>query len=323
MLKGVINMIQKSIRVIIILFILTTITSSIAVNGFASTDDSKVTDEQTEIQNDKGSISLESPSFIETNAVDASNINAFPESKAGISAYINTSQTINIEKVKTMYTLVEEVGDNYIIGITPISDFGGNIDVHVYADTDGWIVAYFENNEPASKIMQWGTANVNNPIIGTITTTTLEDAIYKAGDAAGVGIPSGNIKYYDFEFPNANSMMLFIRTKATNGANIHQVEIPADYLLYEASYYHYIYEYGYRGNRWDSKLKVDGTIISDVPPWSPGSWASRWWRDFKSYGSAIQVGNLHTIEISYSQPSAHVSDQGSAGVATVLIYRTA
>ena len=90
---------------------------------------------------------------------------AFPVDKAGISAYIDTGQTINLDKIKTIFPEVEEVGDNYIIGITPISDYGGNISVHVYADTDGWIVAYLENDESASKIMQWGAADVNNPII--------------------------------------------------------------------------------------------------------------------------------------------------------------
>jgi len=254
---------------------------------------------------------------------------AFPVDKAGISAYIDTGQTIDLDKIKTIFPEVEEVGDNYIIGITPISDYGGNISVHVYADTDGWIVAYLENDESASKIMQWGTADVNNPIITTITTTTLEDALHKAGDAASVGIVSSNIKYYDFEFPNANSMMIFIRTRATTGTNTHQVEIPADYMLFEASYYHYIYYRGYYANsgQWfyrDSILKVDGMPISDADTYrSPSGY--RWWRSFTSYGGKITPGTLHTIEISHDWYGAGYADStydyGSAGVATVLIYR--
>jgi hypothetical protein len=300
------------LRAFAILFALALITGSAAMYSLASADAKNDTE-----QNDEGYIPLEEPAIIQSTG-------AFPESKAGISAYINTSQTIDIEKIKTIFTVVEEVGSNYIIGITPISDFGGDIDVHVYADTSGWIVAYFENNEPASKIMQWGTADVNNPVITTITTTTLIDALYKAGDAAGVGIVAGNIKYYDFEFPNANAMMLFIRTRATNGTNLHQVMIPANYTLYEASYYHYIYDYHYGGNYWDSKLKVDGTIVSDAALTSPGStWTYQWWRAFASYGARIVPGTLHEIEISYDQPSSNVYDYGSAGVATVLIYRTA
>lgn len=249
---------------------------------------------------------------------------AFPENEAGISAYINTSQTIDINKIKTIFTEVEKVGDNYIIGITPISDWGGDIDVHVYADTSGWIVAYLKNDEPAAKIMQWGTADVNNPVITTIATTTLVDALFKAGNAAGVGIVAGKIKYYDFEFPNANSMMLFIRTRTTNGSNIHQVEIQADYTLYEASYYHYSYDYHYISDYWDSKLTVDGTIVSDAAlTYSGGTYNYQWWRAFASYGARIVPSTLHKIEISYEQPGNHIYDYGSAGVATVLIYRTA
>ena len=257
----------------------------------------------------------------------ASAAGAFPEDEAGISAYINTGQTINIENVSQIFTEVVEVGDNYIIGITPISDYGGNINVHVYADTDGWIVAYFLNGTPASKMMQWKEAtDVNNPVITTITNTTLVDAVHKAGDAAGVEIVSNVIKYYDFSHPNANSMMLFIRTRATNGVNLHQVEIPANYTLYETSYYHYIYYYGYYYNDryhsyWDSKLKVDGTLVSDAST-SSSPTGYRWSRAFDSYGGRITTGTLHTIEISYQPISGYkLNDCGSAGVATVLIYR--
>ena len=294
-------------KILAVLTALVLVASSVAM--YSGTDEEKGISED----GGKGIISLMPPPFIGVaGAAEAAGGGggAFPEDEAGISAYVNTSQTIDIEKMKTIFTEIEEVGDNYIIGITPISDFGGNISVHVYADTDGWIVAYIENNEPASKIMQWGTADVNNPVITTITTTTLRVALYKAGDAAGVGIVSSKIKYYDFEFPNANGMMIFIRTRATDGANIHQVEIPANYTLYEASYYHYTYDAD------DSKLKVDGTTVSD----SPATGENNWWRAFASYGGRITTGTLHKIEISYNP---YYDDQGSAGVATVLIYRTA
>jgi len=276
------------------------------------------------------SISLVPPPFIQiAGAAEAAGGGggAFPEDEAGISAYVNTSQTIDLDKLKTIFTEVEEVGDNYIIGITPISDFGGDIDVHVYADTNGWIVAYFTKDEPAAKIMQWGKdTDVNNPQITEITTTTLEDAIIKAADAAGILWAVRDIKYYDFEYPNANGMTLFVRTRATEGTNITQVEIPATYTLYEASYYHYIYYMaGYYSYRyWDSKLKVDGTIISDASTSGCGNcYQRRWWRAFDSYKGAITTGTLHTIEISYEKaPSGGEDDVGSAGVATVLIYRT-
>jgi len=236
---------------------------------------------------------------------------AFPEDEAGLCAYINTHQTIDIEKVKTIFSEVEEVGDNYIIGVTNISDLGGDIDVHVYADTDGWLVAYFTKDEPESKVMQWGTIDVNNPVIGVISSTTLRDAIYKAGDAAGIGIIESDIKYYDFKYPDADGMMIFVRTRATDGTNIVQIEIPTNYTLYAASYYHYAYDLD------DSKLKVDGTTVSDLPACS-----CCYKRAFGSYRGYITTGKLHKIEISYDYfYSWEHGDEGSAGVATVLIYK--
>jgi len=233
---------------------------------------------------------------------------AFPEEKAGLCAYINTHQTIDIEKVKTIFSEVEEVGDNYIIGVANISDLGGDVGVHVYADTDGWIVAYLTKDEPESKVMQWGTIDVNNPVIGVISSTTLRDAIYKAGDAAGIGIIESDIKYYDFEYPDADSMLIFARTRATEGTNIVQIEIPTNYTIYAASYYHYAYDID------DSKLKVDGTTVSDLPLCGDHCYK----RAFGSYGGCITTGKLHKIEISYDP---YYWDEGSAGVATVLIYK--
>jgi len=307
---------RLGLKVLAISIALVIVASGVAMYGYSGTEGGEKISES---EGGKGVISLVAPPFVgvagAAEAAGGGGGGAFPKDKAGISAYINTSQTIDIEKIKTIFTEVEEVGDNYIIGITPISDFGGEIGVHVYADTDGWIVAYLETDEPAAKIMQWGTADVNNPTIGVIKSTTLEDALYKAGDAAGVGIVASKIKYYDFEFPNADSMTLFVRTRATAGTNITQVEIPADYMLFEASYYHYVTGYGYDYST-NSKLKVDGATISDLSI-SGAYYRREWGRAFDSYKGAITTGTLHKIEIAYSYDCS-----GSAGVATVLIYRT-
>lgn len=257
-----------------------------------------------------GVISLSAPFF--TSVAEASTAtDAFPADKAGISAYVKVS-TVDIEKIKSILTEVEEVGDNYIIGITPIPDFGGSIDVHLYADTDGWLVAYLKADEPAAMIMQWGTADVTNPEISVIQSTTLEDALYEAGDAVSEIVAQKDIKYYDFEAPEANGMTLFIRTRTGEGSNIVQVELPATYTLYEASYYHYAYGYGNV-----SELRVDGTLVSvpKTPSIRAHSQATHQFvTALESYKGAITTGTLHKIEISYDGSQ-------SAGVATVLIYK--
>jgi hypothetical protein len=245
---------------------------------------------------------------------------AFPEGEAGLAAYINTGQVVDLDKLKTIFSTVEEVGDNYILGVVPISDWGGNIDIHLYADTGGWIVAYLKKDEPVSMVMQWGTSDADNPTIGVIKSTTLEDALYKAGDAAGVGIVANGIKYYHFGFPNANRMMIIVKVQATEGSSIHQIEIPANYVLFDSAYYHYSYywswdNYQYGTSTSDSKLKIDGSTISDAANPNVGNNKYGWWRGMDRYKNALSSGALHTIDIS------NTHNLGSAGVATVLIYR--
>ena len=302
------------LKVLAILIVLVIVASSVAM--YSATDVEKGLDKGWR----NGIISFVPPSFIsivsarDDGGVAAAYRSAFPEDEAGLSAYVNTKQTIDLEKIKTTFTEVEEVGDNYIIGIAPIPDFGGDINVTVYADTSGWIVAYFKKGEPAAMLMQWGKdTDVNNPVITEITTTTLKDAIYAAAIAADIQPATlSDIKYYDFEFPNANGMMLFIRTMATDGANIVQVELPTTYTLYDASYYHYAYASSTTAS---SKLKIDETQISN----SFNISNNKWWRAFDSYRPYLTTGILHTMEISHDVSGY---DSGSAGVATVLIYNT-
>jgi hypothetical protein len=248
---------------------------------------------------------------------------AFPEGEAGLAAYISTGQKVDLAKIKTIFSNVEDVGDNYIVGVVPISDWGGNINVHLYADTDGWIVSYLKKDEPVSMVMQWGTSDADNPTIGVIKSTTLEDALYKAGDAAGVGIVASAVKYYDFGFPNANRMMIVVKVQPNDGSSIHQIEIPANYMLFDSAYYHYEYFFGWTTDYQrvthftQSTLKIDGSAISNAATNYPGEGAYGWWRGLDKYKSAMSTGVLHKLEISHSGGA----NQGSAGVATVLIYR--
>lgn len=262
---------------------------------------------------------LEVPLFI--SSAEAQTASAFPADEAGIAAYAKVL-SVDIEKIKALLTEAEEVGDNYIVGIMQIQNFGGTIGVHLYADTDGWLVAYIGADDQAAKVMQWGDADPKNPQISVIQTTTLEDALYSAGDAVGAVVAQKDIKYYDFEAPAANEMALFIRTKTGKGENIVQAELPATYVLYDASYYHYTYgslsnKYVYWG---ESELKVDGSRVNYIEGGSayyvnvtPESY---WGVTVGSYKGAVTTGKLHKIAISHNYES------GASGVATLLIYKS-
>ena len=281
---------------------------------------------------EKGVIPLMPPPFIQiAGASDIKGGSAFPEDEAGISAYVNVGESIDLEEVSTIFDQIIAVNETYVIGKVPIPNFGGNIHLHLYADINGWIVAYFTKDEPASKIMQWSGTDTNNPKITEIKTTTLEDAIEKACNATGIdyaGIKP-NIKYYDFEFPDADGMLLFVKTRATSGSNYTHVSIPSDYALYEASYSHYAcnyyyywdHNYQYHYDDYRSYLKVDGTTVNKIEHWTSG-YDPDMDIVYEQYDidNVFTVGTPHTIEITYSY---NRGDKGSAGVATVLIYKTA
>jgi hypothetical protein len=247
---------------------------------------------------------------------------SFPQSEAGLGAYINTGQVVNLEKLKAICSKVEIVGDNYIVGIIPISDWGGNIDVHLYADRDGWLVAYLKKSDPISMVMQWGTSDPDNPTISVIGSNTLMDALKKAGDAAGAKIIADGVGYYDFEFPNADRMMIIANVQATAGSSVFQIEMPNALMLFEAAYYHYTWCYSWQSlgkNHWTgSALKVDGALISNAATGYVGHNRYQWWRGLGQFKDAISPDKLHTIEISHDG-----ADEGSSGAAAVMIFRAA
>ena len=94
---------------------------------------------------------------------------------------------------------------------------------------------------------------------GAITTTTLEDAIAKICPQIGINYPQiqGNIKYYDFRYPNATSLVLVV-DRIPAGTDTFNFSIPFNVTLYEASWAHYVLLY------WNSNTKIDDTTVSSL-----------------------------------------------------------
>ena len=74
-----------------------------------------------------------------------------------------------------------------------------------------------------------------------ITTTTLADTIKTVCDAITLnyGTVKSNVRYYDFEYPNANRMMLITEWIKGRGSDQFNLTIPTGCELYEASWSHY------------------------------------------------------------------------------------
>jgi hypothetical protein len=158
--------------------------------------------------------SLVEPVFAQS--ADAS----FLVQEAGISAYTNVGKA-DLTRVKSVFRTVEKETDDYIIGSVSIPGLDIVYDVHVYVQKDGWIVAYYAKDDPASKILgkkyYADTGNKNN----------LKDAIDTVSSILGTA--SGDIKYYDFRSPVANKII-----KIT-GENF-RFNVPGDFPIYEASF---------------------------------------------------------------------------------------
>lgn len=244
-------------------------------------------------------ISLIKPAKAETSTT-------FPVDEAGIAAYVKLDSTdIDIDAVAEAFYSIEASGESYIIGTVKVENEVSPNYPHLYVGLDGWLVAYYLKGEEASRMMQW-----KNYTVGSINTNTLKDAIdYMSGK---IGITySEPVKYYDFEFPEANKMTLIA------DSNDFYVTVPGT--LYEASYGILLKDSCCSGFRCRVlKLKIDENLVYKSP--GLGCWFTCS-SPFSSYGyydlSTFTAGITHYI-IFYNDCSDW--SPGSASV-TVLIYK--
>lgn len=302
-------------KILAISIALVMVAGSVAMYGYSGTEAEKRMGEG----GGKGVISLMPPPFIEVaGAAEAAGGGgaatagtSFLEEEAGISAYVNVGQEIDLEKAKTAFKSIETANESYIIGEIDIPGLPEDVDPHAYVHKDGWIVAYYSKYAPASKTMQWVGYDG-----GTITTTTLADAIHQICTAIQVSYTpvKGNIEYYDFEYPDANRMMLITDMVTGGYSDSFNLTIPLEleYQLYEGSWSHYFFKHYSSYSSYYSLLEIDGDTFSTITKSDMGT--------YYQYGkyTAEQLGVSIPHEISIKQQD----DDDTTGVAVVLIYRT-
>lgn len=165
--------------------------------------------------------------------VFAQQATAFPSDEAGISAYVNVGQTMELAKAKNAMRGIQAEGSNYVIGIMELPGLPEEEFPHMYVSSDGWILAYYSKFAPASRIMHWGKYSG-----GSITTTTLQDAIAKICPSIGISAAqAGNVGYYHFNYPNATNLTIAVDTTEEKYDSLHY-SIPSSVTLYEASFSH-------------------------------------------------------------------------------------
>ena len=205
---------------------------------------------------------------------------AFPADEAGISAYVNTGQNIDMAKAKNAMRGIQAEGENYVIGIIELPGLPEEEFPHMYVSSDGWILAYYSKNAPSSRIFQWYGYEG-----GLISTTTLKDAITSICPAVGVNYSQigTNLKYYHFNFPQATTMVITtdITAYGSNGDSF-EFLIPSSLMVYEGSW-------SLRGGRGcDNRMYLDGT--------QKGATQSFLWGTFEPQD--IAPGKLRTVKFS-------------------------
>jgi len=177
---------------------------------------------------------------------------SFLDQEAGISAYTNLGQKVDLSKIKALMKVVEKETDTYVIGSISVPKYEKYPleDVHCFAHKDGWVVTYYRNTETTAKIISWQNWS------GKITGTKLDMGLAAACDALGQAVPY--IRYYHFKYPDAVKLMVIVKDKTGQDFRI---MIPNSYTIYERSWSH-LYNYDGGGN--GTYIRIDGTQVSDV-----------------------------------------------------------
>jgi hypothetical protein len=148
------------------------------------------------------SLGLKVPPFLaesSTYNVEESGV-SFLGQEAGISAYTNIGQKINLTMVKTAFSGIEYQCDQYIIGSVAISGYSKYYEPHVFVHKDGWIVAYFLKEESTTKMINNLMYPSDNKLKNAITSILLASWLPT--------VPYPDVKYYDFRYPSANALII-------------------------------------------------------------------------------------------------------------------
>ncbi len=241
----------------------------------------------------------------------------FPADEAGLAAYLRVSP-LSMEKVLPAFDHWEHYG-NWVKGYILVklypdwhSSFSNlSVEVTVYVDSQGWVVAYLHKNYAPANIMVWTGVTQGASNLPSIGTTALEEALKKVLLAAGVDFASvqGQVLYYHFQYPAAKSIGIWAKVGSLAQGQ-------------EASF----------------KLSIvnGATIYSEsvfvLAGYNVGA-SGGWWYEYEARARGYAQGNgvpfaweLGTnkmsagLDYSYSVLNRFSSGNQTLGIAVVLIY---
>jgi hypothetical protein len=224
----------------------------------------------------------------------------FLEEEVGIAIYTHINQSLDLFKAKSAFKTVEKETSNYVIGSVSLPSLPETDDVHSYIQKDGWIVVYYLTNEPVSKVIDW-----NYYSEGKLTKTKLQIGLEEIRSA--LGITATDAKYYHFQYPPANRLMVIIESHQGVGTDSFNLKIPSEFIFYERSWSHRAGE----GTVTKYGLLTDAQLSSDTfhTIEAIGSYSGGYYSSSNSY---LKV-NGETI--------SHISGSTTSEAGIVLIYR--
>lgn len=218
-----------------------------------------------------------------------------------VNAVYTKVDNVNIAQAKTAYRTIEIQTNDYIMGSVPLGNYPESEDVHVYADSAGWVVAYYLKAEPASKIVDWKAYQT----AGRITGSKIETALSAVANAMASFV--SQVSYYDFRFSSATQMMIIVDdtlSRDSDEEETFRLMVPSSNIVFSATWSHA----GIDGNGSHiSSLRINNVELNSV------------------YCDEIEEGNIlggqmppdthHTISVTYDGYCEYV------GAAILLIYR--
>ncbi|MBX3058499.1 MAG: hypothetical protein KF770_18710 [Anaerolineae bacterium] len=175
-----------------------------------------------------GPVSLQAPPFVHTAYAQGDPTQSIVD-EAGMSAYFQAPGTIDLSDVRGLYRTIETDTGSYIIGSMAVTGYGEPHDAHVYVHVDGWVLAYYFNDEPVGKIFD--TLNYT----GGPIQTKLEIILGIVANSIGIGSNFTPI-YYDFRYPDATNLLLVGDYTPSYATDEFTMKLPDIYTYYERSW---------------------------------------------------------------------------------------
>lgn len=182
-------------------------------------------------------IQLVAPQFVETAYAQDDGFN-FLMQEAGMTAYANIEQPIDLSSVRRFFTTIDEETSTYIIGSVTapgyenIIELEERMNLHVFVHVDGWVVSYLLQRQSAGLLIDWAGYDGDK-----LNSTTIADIVQKVlGGTTGAGTP---VTYYDFRYPQATTIEM-IADVETDSKQVDgfELEIPPTFTVFESAWSH-------------------------------------------------------------------------------------